>query len=186
MEDGKVLLPIVSLKRECGDCTRCCEGFNSGGAYGHKFGNVDGVRTPCFFLEQGLGCTIYEDRPQNPCAAYKCEWLVNNDIPEEFKPNKSDVILTKKGRSYLVANDTGDNPSDEYKEWLLKYVESKKMNLSYRLDGELKFYGNERLRETLGYSQKDQDPNEVSKDFRDSLKEEHNRKVIKFDQTTFE
>ena len=60
------------------------------------------------------------------------------------------------------------------------------MNLSYKLDGELKFYGNERLRETLGYSQKDQDPNEVSKDFRDSLKEEHNRKVIKFDQTTFE
>ena len=174
MEDGKVLLPIVSLKRECGDCTKCCEGFNSGAAYGHKFGNVDGVKTPCFFLEKGVGCTIYEDRPTNPCSTYKCEWLVNNDIPEEFKPNKSDVIVSRKGRSYLVANDSGDNPSNEYKKWLLKYVESKKMNLSYKLNDsdELLFYGSERLRQALGYSQKDLQPGEIPKQFRDSEKEE--------------
>lgn len=185
MEDGKVLLPIVSNKRECGDCTKCSDGWFSGVAYGHKFGFENGVRIPCFFVQEGVGCTIYEDRPITPCQTYKCEWLINPDVPEEFKPNKVDVIVSKKGRSYFVATDAGDNPQDKVKLWWIEYVKSKKFNLSYKKDGEIMFEGNERLRDTLGYSQKDLDPSEIPKHERDALKEQ-DRKVIKFDQTTFE
>jgi hypothetical protein len=177
MEDGKVLLPIVSNKRECGDCTKCCEGWFSGAAFEHKFGSIDGVRTPCFFLKQGEGCSIYEDRPYSPCQTYKCEWLVNPDVPEEFKPNKVDVMVSKKGRSYFVATDAGDNPQDKVKLWWLEYVKSKKFNLSYSLNDELQFYGNERLRQTLGYSQKDLQPGEIPKQERDALKEQKKRNV---------
>lgn len=183
MEDGKVLLPIVSNKRECGDCTKCCEGYTSGAAYEHKFGNIDGVRVPCFFVEQGVGCKIYADRPISPCQTYKCEWLANPDVPEEFKPNKVDVIVSRKGRSYFVTTDAGDNPQDKVKEWWIEYTKSKNFNLSYRINGELHFSGNERLRQTLGYSQKDLDPNEIPRQERIADKE---RKVIKYDQITFD
>ena len=169
--------------RSCDGCTKCCEGWFSGIAHGYNFGIVDGQRIPCKFVNECVGCTIYEDRPINPCQTYKCEWLVNPDVPIEYKPDKVDVVITKKGRSYFVATDAGENPSDEVKQWWLEYVKQKNFNLSYKEDGEIKFYGNERLRQTLGYSQKDIQPGEIPRQERIAAKE---RKVIKYDQTTFE
>jgi hypothetical protein len=173
MEDGKVLLPIVSLKRECGDCTKCCEGWMSGAAYEHKFGKIDGVRTPCFFLEQGLGCTIYEDRPQNPCAAYKCQWLVNPDVPEDFKPNNKHYIVSKKGRSYFVITRASSENTDdeEFINWWIEYVTKNNFNLSYPKNDTVEFVGSERLRQTLGYSQKDLQPDETPRQERLANKE---------------
>lgn len=160
MENGE------TFKRECGGCTKCCEGYFYGYANGHKFGVLDGVRKPCFFVEQGVGCKDYENRPTNPCKNYKCQWLINPDVPEEFRPDKVDVMVTKKGRSYFAATDAGDNPSDEVKLWWLEYAKKNNLNLSYTLSTEPNrlFYGSDRLRETLLYSQQDRQPGEPLRD----------------------
>lgn len=161
MEDGKYL-PIVSNKRECGDCTLCCDGLIPGESYGEKFGNY----VPCFFVESGLGCTIYEDRPVNPCQKFKCQWLANPDIPEEYKPNKVGFVTLKKGRSYYLLIPVENGASEEYVEWMKKYIEENNANLSYRfhLDDDPMFIGSERLKQTLAYSQKDYEGDPVDRD----------------------
>lgn len=40
------------------------------------------------------GCTIYNKRPE-PCKDFNCEWLVDENIPEELRPDKSHVIFEK-------------------------------------------------------------------------------------------
>lgn len=156
-------LPILNT-RECGDCTLCCEGLIPGEAYGNKFGNY----VPCVFVESGLGCTIYEDRPVHACQTFKCQWITNKDIPEEYKPNKVGFVTLKKGRSYYLLIPAENNPSEEYVEWMKTYIESKDANLSYRfnLDHEPMFIGSERLKKTLAYSQKDYEGEPVDRDVR--------------------
>ena len=64
------------MKRECGTCTKCCEGWLTGEALGHNF--YPGK--PCHFLAVNKGCTVYAKRPKDPCSSYKCAWLANEDI----------------------------------------------------------------------------------------------------------
>jgi hypothetical protein len=123
--------------RSCGSCTKCCEGYTSGGAYGIKFGNG----LPCHFLEIGLGCTIYEDRPRHPCQTYKCHWLTNIDIPEHFKPEISHIMATRRGQNYIVLTNVGPNPNQEVIDWYLEDASSKGYNLAYRRNDKDSFFG---------------------------------------------
>ena len=63
-------------KRSCGSCTKCCEGWLSGEALGHKF--YPGK--PCHFIAIGKGCSVYAKRPQEPCVSYKCGWISNEAV----------------------------------------------------------------------------------------------------------
>ena len=114
--------------RECGSCTKCCEGYISGGAHGIKFGN--GV--PCEFLAWGHGCTIYEDRPLSPCKKFKCLWLRDPEIPENLKPNISQVMAMRKGQNFIVLVNVGPNPDQEAINWYRTWCSDNKINLAYR------------------------------------------------------
>lgn len=126
-----------SLSRDCGTCTKCCEGYTSGGAYGVKFGN--GV--PCFFLEINVGCTIYEDRPRHPCQTFKCQWIIDKDLPEHFKPNISHIMATRRGQKFVVLTNVGPNPNQEVIDWYLEDASSKGYNLAYRQNDKDLFFG---------------------------------------------
>jgi hypothetical protein len=125
------------LNRSCGTCTKCCEGYISGGAHGIKFGN--GV--PCEFLAWGHGCTIYEDRPLSPCKKFRCEWLKNNDIPEHFKPEISHFMAMRKGQNFIVLVTVGPNPNYEVVDWYKQWCSANKFNLAYRQDNRDFFFG---------------------------------------------
>ena len=129
---------VESSSRECGSCTKCCEGFTSGGAYGFKFGDS----IPCHFLEIGLGCTIYEDRPKHPCQMYKCHWLTTPDVPEHFKPEISHIMATRRGQSYIVLTNAGPNPNSEVIEWYKMWCFENDFNLAYSQNGQDHFFGN--------------------------------------------
>ena len=77
--------------RSCNSCTKCCDGWLAGNIYGHDMY----TGKPCHFVKSD-GCSIYNERPQNPCRIFKCEWLINLDIPEWLHPKKSEVIILKK------------------------------------------------------------------------------------------
>lgn len=120
-------LPIVSNKRECGTCTKCCEGWLPGNVRGHEMFSGK----PCFFLTIGIGkpsgCSDYENRPEDPCRSYKCLWLLDEDIPDEFKPEKTGVILDLvdiKGFNVLRIVPAPNDPTLDMILWVMQYFHS--------------------------------------------------------------
>jgi len=103
----------INSARSCGTCTKCCDGY----AYADVYGHIMGFGVPCHFVKSGEGCGIYENRP-NFCKTFSCNWLVNDEIPEELKPNI-----------------TGSMPN------LLSTPESKGYGLAYTIDGVKQFFG---------------------------------------------
>lgn len=127
------IIPIRSADRSCGECTLCCEGWLIAEVHGHELGHGK----KCHYLGE-KACTIYEDRPVDPCQLFKCEWLVNHDIPEWMKPNLSKVILVSRHDDdcdYLEAFEAGQKMDSSILQWLLLWVVNKKLkNLKYQVN----------------------------------------------------
>jgi hypothetical protein len=121
-------------KRECGSCTKCCEGWLFGQVKGQHFQ----AGRPCHFKGEN-GCTIYEDRPENPCKLYTCEWLVNKNIPEWMKPSSCNVIITKKqwkpGHYYWYVNEAGSKMDSVVLNWLFIMHSVYEIPLRVQVDG---------------------------------------------------
>jgi hypothetical protein len=127
-------------KRECGSCTKCCEGWLEGEALGHKF--YPGK--PCHYVTIGKGCNSYALRPKEPCVIYKCGWIGNIDLPDWLKPNQSNVIVnyaTIEDVTFIRLIETGQTLSSKALTWVLKYALSHQINLAWTIDGELHWIG---------------------------------------------
>lgn len=46
----------------------------------------------CHFVSTDQGCTIYDDRPKL-CRIFECAWLTDPTVPEELKPDNSNLII---------------------------------------------------------------------------------------------
>jgi len=94
----------IAPSRECGECTACCEGWLTGEIRGHKM--MPGKN--CHFLGCNR-CTIYEERPQDPCRNFECGWLQNknNIVPEWMKPSKSKVMIKEMKYEVSMVQDWG-------------------------------------------------------------------------------
>lgn len=131
-------VPIPS--RSCGDCAKCCEGWLPGKAYGHDF--YPG--TPCFFLEKT--CSIYKDRPVDPCRNFKCNWLSENIFPMWMKPSLVNVIIVKgqyKNMSYyeIVMSDDINVIDSKTLNWLTKWATNTGSNIQYCINGKTQRVG---------------------------------------------
>jgi hypothetical protein len=126
--------------RSCGECAKCCEGWLSGTVYGHAFS----PGRPCFFLEKT--CSIYPDRPVDPCRNYRCSWLAEEIFPMWMKPSLSNVIITRREDEasklpYYIADVAGEAFDGRAATWLLQWAAETKVNLEYRLNGEVQRLG---------------------------------------------
>lgn len=126
--------------RSCGECAKCCEGWLSGVAYGHAFS----PGTPCFFLERT--CSIYKDRPLDPCRNYRCGWLSEDVFPMWMKPNLVNILITRqedrdRHLSYYVIDQTGDTFDPRALNWLIEWATSTRSNIECRLNGETRRIG---------------------------------------------
>jgi len=129
----------VKNKRKCGSCTKCCEGWLSATIYGRKMytGN------PCHFKSNN-GCSIYKDRPKEPCKDFKCEWLINEEVPEWLKPEYCNVILineNKDGFNFIRATEAGGKMPVEVLNWLFLFIFNKKINLCYQVASGWNWFG---------------------------------------------
>jgi hypothetical protein len=95
------VITVKELSKSCGDCTACCSGNLSGEAHGHKFYKG----RPCFFVRK-TGCSIYEDRPENPCKSFRCGYLVHPFFPEWMRPDQCGVIATPRLHLYKEGEET--------------------------------------------------------------------------------
>jgi len=124
-------IPIVP-ERTCGECTACCEGWLTGSAYDHPFQ----PGRPCFYLQKG--CSIYADRPADPCQGYKCVWLAHDTLPMWMRPDKSKIIVTERetnGVKYWDVSECGTTMSAESLSWLVLYTIDNSTNIQYRING---------------------------------------------------
>lgn len=124
--------------RSCEGCTKCCEGF----LYATIFAQEIGPGNSCTFCIKGKGCSIYDYRPANICKTFKCEWLINSDVPLEMKPSESNFIIkrTYKDGSYYVAIIPAGKPiTREIVEWAERMVEEDKFEKVWVKKGRLEF-----------------------------------------------
>lgn len=139
---------MPNLKRSCGSCTKCCEGWLTGEALGYSFfpGN------PCHFVAVGKGCTVYSKRPKEPCKSYKCSWLINGDLPEWMKPDEVNAIVDFRetdGILYMQVIEAGSVLESRVLSWLIQYALRSKYNFLWSINGEKNWIGNVEFNELM-------------------------------------
>jgi hypothetical protein len=124
-------VPVKPFERECGECTKCCDGWLAGNIKGHQM--YPGQ--PCFFVTKN-GCSDYENRPQEPCKKFECLWKSQPDIfPAWMRPDLVGSILTSQKIQdiefvYLV--ECGTKPDSSMLSWLFqKMVDGTIKSINY-------------------------------------------------------
>lgn len=128
------------MSRQCGTCTKCCEGWLSGEAHGKPFYKGK----PCHFISIGKGCSIYAKRPKDPCVSYKCDWLLNEEIPEWMKPSDINAIIDTqyiKDISYLRLIEAGETLRSNVLTYLMLYALNNKLNFYWEVNGSKNWIG---------------------------------------------
>ena len=132
------------MTRSCGTCAKCCEGWLSGEAYGHKFFKG----RPCFFLNKT--CSIYDTRPESPCRTYKCGWLDELHFPEWMKPDLVNVIINRasfKEIKYYALVESGSLLDVKVLSWMIQWVLNNNQNLMYYIEGGMNRIGSKEFLE---------------------------------------
>jgi len=130
--------------RSCDGCTKCCDGHLHGSAHGYNFFKG----RACHFRSIN-GCTIYSQRPKDPCVSFKCAWLKdeNRSIPEWLKPNVSEVIIVErewsKGNIYWEVSECDKNMTSTIFAWLMIYHMNNQMPMSIQAHGAWYHFGPE-------------------------------------------
>ena len=139
---------MPNSNRTCGECTKCCEGYLHGES---DLTMLDGRTfklggTPCPILQIGKGCGDYENRPQNPCRGFQCEWLRQPDVyPEEMRPDKILTIFSLQeveGVQYLRLTEAGGKLDAETLSFAVKLTLLNRYNIYWEVEGKIHWFGN--------------------------------------------
>ena len=107
------------VARKCSERTACCDGWLKINVRGRDV--FPG--SPCPF-SVAHRCSIYEERPVDPCQQFVCGWLMDNSpLPEWMRPDKANLILLPanfrwRGVPVHVAVAVGARPKDKAINWL--------------------------------------------------------------------
>ena len=118
--------------RNCDTCAECCKGWLHGSAMGRDF--YPGK--PCYFLQKT--CSIYENRPINPCKSYKCHWLDSDDLPMWMRPDMSKALITcrnNNGIEFFEVTECGQVLQSKVLSWLVIWALNNGKNLRYQIEG---------------------------------------------------
>ena len=85
--------------RTCGTCSLCC-----------KVGHIKELNKPagvwCPNARPGKGCIIYGNHPSE-CQTFKCAWLNDENMGDEWKPTFSKLVVRVDGTGIFVHCDPG-------------------------------------------------------------------------------
>lgn len=118
--------------KSCEGCTKCCEGY--------LITNINGepvhAGKPCSKVIPGVGCSIYETRPEDPCKGFLCFWRASEVMPMEFKPSEVGVIVTNQewdGVPYLMLVEAGNKVPPEVLSWYVSWAVSRQLNVEWQV-----------------------------------------------------
>lgn len=116
--------------KSCEGCTKCCEGYLSANILGEEM--YPGKA--CRFVLKGEGCSIYEDRPKDPCRGFQCFWRASEIMPMEFKPSEVGVIVSNQeifGVPYLRLDEAGNEVPADVLSWFVTWAVGNQLNVSW-------------------------------------------------------
>ena len=123
----------VTQARSCGTCTKCCEGWLPTTVYGQEIK----IGSPCRYVQDEVGCSIYQERPFNPCVKFQCAWLQDETIPDWVRPKESGVIAVVRDAlnpatrtKWLYVYPSGSPVSDDYRAWAKMYAKQHGLHYS--------------------------------------------------------
>ena len=139
-------LPLIQQNRSCGECTKCCEGYLYADVKFDDGRIAEMGPNPCPILQLGKGCGDYENRPQNPCRGFQCEWLRQPDVyPVEMRPDLIQTIFSLQeveGTPYLRITEAGKRLDSEVLSFGLKLALFNKFNVYWEIEGKIHWLGN--------------------------------------------
>lgn len=136
--------------RSCEGCTACCEGWLVANIHGEEM--YPGK--PCQFVEKGVGCSIYKDRPKDPCKDFRCMWRDTDSqiMPDEFKPSEVGSMVVRQnidGVDFLTLVECGVKPLPEVLSWFITFGVANGLNLEWKVDGKAYWMGNPHFNEIM-------------------------------------
>lgn len=60
----------------------------------------------CRYCKPDHGCMMYANRPTE-CESFRCVWLINDLLDDQWRPNKSKLVLTTSGDGIDIRCDPG-------------------------------------------------------------------------------
>jgi len=135
------------LGRSCEGCTKCCSGALTATIKIRSSATEHEMKpgTPCVFVQIGKGCGVYDERPDDPCRDFRCQYLVDEMVPEEMKPSRSNIILTVEEAlpnvEYIIANEAGGVLEGENLKWVSSLYDNYAVNAAWKVDGKMYFQG---------------------------------------------
>ncbi len=93
---------------------------------------------PCQFVEVGVGCSIYKDRPKEPCKLFECSWKASDFVPEQFSPKNTGQLLCAQridNIDYLCSVYAGKEIQPDYLSWLVGFAVARQLNVEWFVDG---------------------------------------------------
>jgi len=126
------------ITRSCNECSECCKGQLTAKLYDRPM--MPGM--PCHFLSN-KGCSIYKDRPKDPCVEYKCGWLQDDGTlyPEWLRPDLSKVIITQRSwgdrnqNVFLEVRESGQKIDSTVLNWVYLFAASGNYCLKVQVAG---------------------------------------------------
>ncbi|MDQ9172171.1 hypothetical protein Q8A64_17295 [Oxalobacteraceae bacterium R-40] len=100
--------------------------------------------TPCHFVRHG-GCSIYEERPEEPCRRFECAWKeTTSPFPEAFRPDRVGIIILRikwRNRNAYRLVSAGHDLSLEVLAWMRAWSQHTGYPFFYEEAGETLGYG---------------------------------------------
>lgn len=96
--------------------------------------------TPCASVDLGVGCTIYKDRPKDPCKTFECSWKSSDFVPEEFSPKATGHIISTQvveDIPYLALTYAGSDLGSRLLSWFVTFAVGRQLNAEWVVDGEV-------------------------------------------------
>jgi hypothetical protein len=89
--------------KPCGGCSLCC-----------KLMGVEAIAKPadiwCRHFAKGVGCAIYAERP-GACRAFQCLWSLTDGLGEEWRPDRSKLVLSSDADGRVIVEVDPATPS---------------------------------------------------------------------------
>lgn len=130
----------ATAARQCGSCTKCCDGWVEGEIRGHRMQ----AGQACHFLDGGV-CTIYAQRPESPCRSFVCSWLQpGSALPDDFRPDRIGVIAVStrwRQAPALILVSAGNDPDEATLDWMRQHAQHTRTPFFYAQKGERFGYG---------------------------------------------
>jgi hypothetical protein len=108
--------------------------------------------TACHFRGKGC-CTIYNERPADPCRRFVCGWLApGSPFPDTFRPDKLGIIITadrwrRRGVYVLVA--AGRDPDESLLAAMREISKKTGACISCELNGRPVYFGPEEFQQEM-------------------------------------